>query len=94
MKAVTEVIDDVVVKRPNLSSFTKERRRKRKQHLCLDKAYNFKPVKQEIIKRGYVLHISNKRKRGERINKETKKISRCKKHPTARRCWVVERTNS
>ena len=32
------------------------------QHLCLDKAYNSEPQEQELIKRGYVLHIPYKRK--------------------------------
>ena len=35
-----------------------------KQHLCLDKAYNSRMAKQEIIKRGYVPHMPYKRKRG------------------------------
>ena len=49
---------------------TKEGRKKRKQHLCLDKAYNSKSVKQEIIKRGYVPHIRYKRKRGDEVKTE------------------------
>ena len=36
------------------------------QHLCLDKAYNSKPEEQELIKRGYVLHIPPKIKRDEK----------------------------
>ncbi|MER5176087.1 MAG: transposase, partial [Candidatus Nitrosocosmicus sp.] len=83
-------MDNAVIKRHISSPKTKDRR-KRKQHLCLDKAYNFKSVKLEIIKRGYVSHLPHKRKRGE-VKKETEKISNRKKH-TARR-WVVERTNS
>jgi hypothetical protein len=35
-------------------------------HLCLDKAYNSKPIENEIIRRGYVPHIPYKRKRGQR----------------------------
>ncbi len=69
VKAVTDVIDNVIVKRPTLSSFTKERRRDRRkqyQHLCLDRAYNSKSVKQATIKRGYVPHISYKIKREEK----------------------------
>ena len=47
IKVATDVIDNAVIKRPVLSPFTKERRRRRKQyqHLCLDKAYNSKSVK-------------------------------------------------
>ena len=47
IKAVTEVIDNVIIKRPILLSTTKGRRGRRKQyqHLCLDKAYDSKSVK-------------------------------------------------
>ena len=93
IKVVTEIIDNVVVKRPNLSSFKKERRGRRKQyqHLCFDRAYNSKSVKQAIIKRGFVPHIPHKRKRGEKkVDKEKVSI---KRYP-ARRLQVVERTNS
>ena len=61
---VTNVVDNRVIKR--LSSYkTKKtgRRRRKLQHLCLDKAYNSKQEEQELVKRGYVLHIPNKRKR-------------------------------
>ena len=30
---------------------------KKKQNLCLDKAYHSKDIEQEIVKRGYILHI-------------------------------------
>ena len=63
IKAVTDVIDNAVVKRPSSPSLIKTKITK--QHLCLDKAYNSKAVEQEIIKRGYVPHIPYKRKRGE-----------------------------
>ena len=94
VKLVTEMyVDNAVIKRHISSPKTKDgRKRRKKQHLCLDKAYNSKSVKQEIIKRGYVPHLPHKRKRGE-VKKETEKISNRKKH-TARRWWVVERTNS
>ena len=42
------------------------RRRRKLQHLCLDKAYNSEQEEQELIKRGYVLHIPPKRKRDEK----------------------------
>jgi len=66
----------------------------RLQHLCLDKAYNSKPEGQELIKRGYVLHIPYKRKRGEEVDDEEKqKVTPNRKKYSPRR-WVVERTNS
>ena len=44
------------------------------QHLCLDKAYNSEQEEQELIKRGYVLHIPiKKRKRDEREKKDEDK---------------------
>ena len=78
----TNTIDNIVIKRPSSSSITKYRNKKKKQNLCLDKAYHSKEVEQEIIKRGYVPHIRHRR--------EEKKL--IKKHPARR--WVVERTNS
>src|SRR5215213_1767726 len=90
VKAVTEVIHNAVIKRP-ISTISTTKNRKIKQHLCLDKAYNSGMVKQEIIKRGYVPHIPYKRKRGEVIKNEPKKLHK-KRNPVRR--WVVERTNS
>jgi hypothetical protein len=62
------VVDNAIIKRPPPSSKTKktERRRRKLQHLCLDKAYNSKQEEQELIIRGYVLHIPSKRKRDEK----------------------------
>jgi transposase len=93
------VVDNSVIKRrrrrrrlpshkPKLGT-----RRRRLQHLCLDKAYNSKPEEQELIKRGYVLHIPYKKKKGEEVDEEkTKAILNRKKYSHKR--WVVERTNS
>jgi transposase len=93
IKAVTEVIDNTIIKRITLSSRSKGRKRRRKQyqHLCLDRAYNSKSVKHEIIKRGYVLHMPYKRKRGQKTETLCKK-----KYPSSakNKRWVVERTNS
>jgi hypothetical protein len=47
------------------SSFIKKKKRNLYYHLCLDRAYNFKSIEQEIIKRGYVPHMPYKRKRGQ-----------------------------
>src|SRR6476660_6929399 len=64
IKAVTDVIDDVVINRPLESPFSKKNIRKQncqqqqqQQHLFLDRAYNSKSTENEIIKRGYVTHI-------------------------------------
>ena len=69
IKLVTDVVDNAVIhKRPPPSYKTKKtgRGRRKLQHLCLDKAYNSKQEEQELIKRGYVLHIPPKRKRDEK----------------------------
>jgi hypothetical protein len=65
---VIEVTNDAVIKRTiSLTKTTFERKSKLKQqHICLDKAYNFKQVEQEIIRRGYVPHIPYLRKREEK----------------------------
>ncbi len=100
IKLVTNVVDNIVIERPSSSSRPKTGRRKRRklQHLCLDKAYNSEPEEQELLKRGYVLHIPQKRRKGEKEeeNVEVKAtiqhaLNR-KKHSAKR--WVVERTNS
>ncbi len=49
--------------------------------ICLNKAYNSKSLKQEIIKRGYILHIIYKRKRGEKAKTETYDTCRHKRYP-------------
>jgi transposase len=95
---VTDVVDNTVIRRrPSSSHKSKLETRRRLQHLCLDKAYNSEPEEQELNKRGYVLHIPQKRKKGEkekkdRIKNETQSYFNRKKY-TAKR-WVVERTNS
>jgi len=66
IKAVADVIDNSVINRPSNLSFTKKNKRIKYNHLCLDKAYNSKPIENEIIRRGYVPHIPYKRKRGQR----------------------------
>ena len=96
VKLVTDVVDNAVVKRHILSPKTKDGR-KRLQHLCLDKAYNSEPEEQELLKRGYVLHIPQKRRKGEKEENVEVKVTiqhilNRKKHSAKR--WVVERTNS
>ncbi len=97
IKLVTSVVDNTVIKRPSLYKI-KTRRRRKLQHLCLDKAYNSEHDEQDLIKRGYVLHIPPKRKRDEKeeeeekINVTTQHCLNRKKYSPKR--WVVERTNS
>ena len=94
IKLVTDVVDNRVIKRPAYKTRTTGRRKL--QHICLDKAYNSKQEEQELIKRGYVLHIPPKRKSGVKEEQDTeitlKHCSNRKKHSAKR--WVVERTNS
>jgi putative transposase len=95
IKMVRDVVDSTVIKRQLPSSRPKTGRRRRLQHLCLDKAYNSEPEEQELLKRGYVLHIPYKRRKGEEAidGQKTKEVaSHHKKHSPKR--WVVERTNS
>ena len=66
IKLVTDVVDKSIIKRPKSSSRSKlksRRRRRRLQHLCLDKGYNSAEEEQDLIKRGYVLHIPIKKKK-------------------------------
>ena len=87
IKLVTDVVDNAIIKRSSSSSSLTKRNlsRKRKlQHLCLDKAYNSKTAKQEIISRGYVPHLPYRRKRGE-VKTETQKMPNRKRHHASRR---------
>ena len=95
IKLVTDVVDNRVIKRLSNKTRTTGKRRGRKlQHLCLDKAYNSEQEEQELIKRGYVLHIPPKRKRDEKeeVKVTIQHCSNRKKYSAKR--WVVERTNS
>jgi putative transposase len=75
-----ETIDSMVIKGPSLPK--QNYKQKKKQNLCLDKAYHSKEIEQEITKKGYIPHI--------RYRREEKQFNN--RHPTRR--WVVERTNS
>jgi putative transposase len=44
IKAVTDVIDNTVIKRKPSSYFTKKKRTNHHHHLCLDRAYNSKSI--------------------------------------------------
>jgi len=94
------VVDNAVIKRPKSKSISSskprsERRRIRRQHLCLDKAYISEQEEQELIKRGYVLHIpikKEKKRGGEKDdNQKPKAIPNRKKYSPKR--WVVYRKN-
>jgi len=88
VKAVTDVVDNAVARRPHPSHLTKGRR-KQLQHLCLDRAYISKSAEREMIKRGFVPHMPHKRGMGQ------KGKTNQRQHPSAKnRRWVVERTNS
>jgi len=93
IKLVTDVIDNSVIKRTFVSGKSKKgmKQKSEYQHLCLDRAYQSKPIENEIIKRGYVPHIPYKRKRGQMKEDNTyqKRYS-----PSKNKRWVVERTNS
>ena len=70
IKLVIDVVDNRVIHKRSSPSYktkkTEKRKRRNLQHLCLDKAYNSQPLEQDLIKRGYVLHIPPKRKRDEK----------------------------
>ena len=86
---VTDVVDNAVIKR-------KKGRGRGRQHLCLDKGYNSAEEEQELIKRGYKLHIPIKRKKKktgkEEDDQKPNGVSNRKKYSAKR--WGVERTNS
>jgi hypothetical protein len=76
------VVDNSVIKRQHQrqcqlpSHKPKLGTRRILQHLCLDKAYNSESEEQELINRGYVLHMPYKKKKGEEVDEEkTKAIS-------------------
>ena len=81
IKVVTDVIDNaaVVIKPPEalLSGTIKNKKKGHPhQHLCLDRAYNSKPIENEIIKRGYVpiYHIKEKEAKRKKIRYTKKDI--------------------
>ena len=92
IKLVTDVVDNRVVKRPSNKNRTKGRRRL--QHLCLDKAYNSEQEEQELIKRGYVLHIPPKRKRDKKDEIKVTTLYRSNRKKYSAKRWVIERTDS
>src|SRR6185503_13947245 len=94
IKLVTDVIDNLVIKQTFVSNKPKKgikQRRWKHNHLCLDRAYQSKAIKREIIKRGYVPHIPYKRKRGQKKEENT---NQKRYYHSKNKRWVVERTNS
>ena len=90
IKQVTEVVDKAVIKRR--ARRARWRKRQLQQHLCLDKGYNSAEEEQDLIKRGYVLHIPIKKKKKKGEDSEEIAIPNRRKYSPKR--WVVERTNS
>ena len=106
IKLVTDVVDNVVVKRPSSNKTRTTTTRRKLQHLCLDKAYNseqeeqelikrgYVQEEQELIKRGYVLHIPPKRKRDETGEIKLITLHRPNRKKYSAKRWVIESTNS
>lgn len=79
------MIDNAAIRRS--SSKYKNGRRRKLQHLCLDKGYNSECEEQEeLIKRGYVLHMSIKKKKKDTNNENdiTRQILKIKKYSPKR----------
>ena len=94
IKLVTDVVDNRVIKRPSNKTKKTGRRGRKLQHLCLDKAYNSEQEEQELIKRGYVLHIPPKRKRCVKDEIKVTTLYRSNREKYSAKRWVIERTNS
>jgi hypothetical protein len=100
IKLVIDVVDNTVIKRPkSLSiskSISKSRRQRRRlmQHLCLDKGYKSIEEEQELIKRGYILHMPIKKKKKKKKGEDSKEIAIPNRKKYSPKRWVVERTNS
>jgi putative transposase len=75
MRLVDETLRSIVVKRPAPNAL--------RQHLCLDKGYDYEAVRKTVDALGYISHL---RRRGEKPRKR-------RARSRARR-WVVERTHS
>jgi putative transposase len=81
MKLAAQTLDGIPILRPRPEG-------KRRQHLCLDKGYDFESVRRAVARRGYTAHIPLKRKRGEPGIVPIR-------HPGGKaRRWVNERTHS
>jgi putative transposase len=88
-RLLVATLEGLVVARPSCEDREEEGADSRKQHLCLDAAYDSEEVREELGARSYEPHISpaDKQRRSER------KEARQHLGGKARR-WVVERTHS
>ena len=88
---VTDVVDNAAIARKRI-----RRKGGGIQHLCLDKGYKSVHEEQELIKRGYVLHIPHKKKKkAEKDDGEYEQTTAMPSHKKySPKRWVVERTNS
>jgi transposase len=77
--SASELIISIVVKRP----------RKKKQHLCADKGYDYADVHEFVEQERYIAHIKHRRRRGESLVEECPMPGE-KRYPARR--YVVERT--
>jgi transposase len=75
--------DDLII------SIVAKRPKKKKQHLCADKGYDYEDVHQFVEQARYVTHIKHRRRRGEPLVEEWP-VPGEKRYPARR--WVVERT--
>ena len=64
----TDTVDSIVIKRQLSSSSKSKHNQKKKQNLCLDKAYHSKEIEQEIVKGRYnhIYFTKEKRRNGTR----------------------------
>jgi transposase len=76
-----DLIISIVVKRP----------KKKKQHLCADKGYDYDDVHEFVEQQRYIAHIKHRRRRGEPLVEDCP-IPGETRYPARR--WVVERTLS
>jgi transposase len=79
---------DMKLTRPTLEALAVERPQPgpyRRQHLCLDKGYDFNEVRELLVQFGYTAHILARGDEAAQLRKNTRQ--------KARR-WVVERTHS
>ena len=88
---VTDVVDNAIITRKK-----REGRGIGRQHLCLDKGYNSVHEEQELIKRGYMLHIpiKKKKKSEDKVDKDMTKETASNRKKYSPKRWVIERTNS
>ena len=78
MKMTRATVESLIVERPKPTH-------KRKQHMCLDKGYDYDEVRDILKEFGFTAHIRSRAEEAREIKREAGK--------RARR-WVVERTHS